>query len=721
MRAINTITRSFSPLATLAIAATLLAPAKRASAEDPKPAEQLVSIEGKVIAENGDAVSEVSVYLYLDQSKAGQTRTDADGRYSFQVPFKGPWITLVADDPAQDRQGYAHPSANLRGAAPTSIDNITLKPARHIVVKVIDSHGNPIAGATVAAPDSFRALGETFFMRTTDQNGIVQLRYLDEAMIHQIVAFKPQVGLDYYALPLASRGTQPDAPGWGQDAKLGQHLRDTVILRLTGARRLEIKSIDSAGQGVSGADFYPAVITMDGKEASLNMMRGSSLLKTTTDAFGKVVYDYLPNEFKAIAFVASPPAPYVVGDDGRERLTLDGSAPLSQVTIPLVRMVRITGHVYLPDGAPAKSVALDVVSEGRFRPLFGRRRLVAQADGSYVIVQIPFKEQFVVGVIDDHLAAPDQIIHPRPDADIVENVDFHLTDRTVIHGKVTEEPDHRPIAGEFVEIVSDADELPAGESYPSRIPFQPSATSFWRSTFTDADGNYRLCVPPGNYKLAIGIRHFDLTVTDQHEIARDVEFPHMKMAKLSGRVVDPNGQPLANMTVLLGSAEHLIHDMRDLSTTTDANGEFKIERPAAAVVLMVRGERGSKSEGGAIIPADQETVEILFGPYVEARGRVVDESGKPVATGYIDCGLETAAGYQAYTFGGRSLLADGTYILPGVIPGMEISVYYYRKAPFEDRTRRSIRLKTFTAQPGKDLDLGDTKIPKDKPSQTPAQ
>lgn len=193
MRATTTITRSFSPLATLAIAATLPTPAIRASAESPKPTEQLVSIEGKVLDEFGQPVAGVTARMFAGEKTweclESTAITDSEGRYRFSVAQERLILHVVADDLAGDRQGYAKPLVHI-GQLPATIDDIRLKPARRTIVKVVDAKGDPVDGATVLAPDSFWYLSDFPLTAKTGASGIARFRYTDDALVHKLVAFK---------------------------------------------------------------------------------------------------------------------------------------------------------------------------------------------------------------------------------------------------------------------------------------------------------------------------------------------------------------------------------------------------------------------------------------------------------------------------------------------------------------------------------------------------
>src|SRR5262249_42312100 len=154
------------PLVGLAIAAALLMPTPPARSEDPKPAEERVPIEGKVLDEAGQPVAGAKVRVFVMQTEREGTTTDSEGQYRVTVPLAppppgrvSPPISIVADDAAGDREGSAPPFSAI-GPNASVPQPITLKPVHTTIIKVLDAQDKPVEGATYAAADSRWLLGD---------------------------------------------------------------------------------------------------------------------------------------------------------------------------------------------------------------------------------------------------------------------------------------------------------------------------------------------------------------------------------------------------------------------------------------------------------------------------------------------------------------------------------------------------------------------------------
>jgi len=689
----------------LAITATLLIPTSPARSEDPKPAAELVPIEGTVLDEAGQTAAGVKVHVYLRDTEVGAPTTDADGKYSHSVAFKKQWLTLVADDESGDRQGYLFNPA-LLGPAPLTVQPIQLRSTRHTLVKVVDARGVPVAGATVTAADSKLTLGDTFFKRITDQNGIVQFRYTDDAAVHQIVAFKPGVGFDYFGLALKPSEGAPVTPGATAATEHAEALPDAIILKLTGARNLKIKATDPAGQAVAGIDFYPVEVKLDGKSTTFTT-GGSLAIGGTTDPSGTILLDWLPKQFLEIKFRGRPPDGHEIEIDGKadDMLMMTGSRPLDEVALAVVPLLKISGHVFGPDGKPIGRVRVQIQSQGRMLALQSSASSspVSKPDGSYTVL-VSRKPSYTLRITDSRWIAQYQEI-PTITGDSIENVDFKLSEGTIIHGTLTEAPDHNPVPREIVQIVSiDGAAQKIRSGAPSRSP----------------DGHFEFRVPPGRYTITSASRQIEIEVKDEREIVKDIELAAVEKVPLTGKAVDAEGQPLAGLTVE-GICTDPVDHGGTFSTLTAADGTFRLTRPKAHCMLFVLSPLGASivnasAAAAAEIGPDQKEVTLQPHTCVQARGRLVDDSGQAVKDGAIEYAFEVSTELGRYLVYRLALASDGSYTLPHVIPGAPLAIYYLKT-----NSSPSVRIKSFTAEPGQNLDLGDTPIPKGQDTKPASQ
>jgi hypothetical protein len=702
MIARNNITRLFVAF----IAATLLIPTPPAHSQDPKPAEQRVQIEGKVVDENDVPVAGVTVHVYLRDSEVGTASTDAKGNYALSIPLKREIVTIVADDQSGDRQGFLFPGLLTEN---TQLVPINLRPTRHTLIKVVDAAGNPVAGATVAAPavpvetpleQNMFFQGDTFFRRTSDQNGIVRLHYTDDNRIYQIVAFKSGVGFDYYVEP----GPAPQAAGRTVPLP-ATRLPDAIILKLTGARMLKVKATDPAGHAVPGIEFYPTEIKLDGKSTSFTTIGGSLVMGGTTDASGTILLDWLPKDFVGITFRTHHESGYETQIDGNttDILRISGSKPRDEVAFAVVPLMKISGHIFGPDGKPIGGVRIQIQSQGRplpVRPSAGSA--ASKPDGSYSVL-VSRKPSYTLRITDSRWVAQDQEI-PTTASDSIDNVDFKLSEGTIIHGTLTEAPDHNPLPREIVQIVS----------------IDGATSKIRRGAPSGPDGHFEFRVPPGRYTITSASRQLEIEVNGEREIVKDIELPAVEKVPLTGKAVDADGRPLAGLTVE-GICTDPVDHGSTFSAVTAADGTFRLTRPKAHCMLFILSPLGTSivnASAAAVAEIGPDQKEVTLQPHacVEARGRLVNDSGEPVKDGAIEYALEVSTELGRYLVSRLAPASDGSYTLPHVIPGAPMAIYYLKT-----NSSPSIPIKSFTAEPGQNLDLGDTSIPKDKPSQTTAQ
>lgn len=707
MRATKTI-----PLAILAIAATLLAPAIRASAEDPKPAEQLVPIEGKVVDEAGQPVVRAKVRLFISRAERQGTATDSAGHYKFSVSLEPPLpgrvaaaISIIADDESGDREGFAPPFAAI-GPKASAPQLITLKPIHATIIKVTDADGQPVEGATFTAPGSRYFLGDLLLTGKTDAGGIGRLRYTDDALVHKVIAFKSGVGFDYVVSPLAVIGNSRQS-AFSDGAQLGKTFPQGIPLKLRGARTLRIRSVGPDGKGVPGVAFNLEEIALKGKSHRLTL-DSCPVVYLTTDASGIVVFDWLPQNFAgAMKFGGGGTI------ESQEKLTLHANNPVDEITLPLLRQAKMSGHVYLPDGKPAPGITVISQIRGQGPPWPGRSS-ISQVDGSYSMELDPDGEPgWTVGIGGDRWAAPPQAARLNAKGDFVP-LDFKLTEGAIVRGTVTEGSQHAPVKSERVDVASDVGrpttDGSTGDDKPAPFLFR------WRVA-TDAQGRYQFRLPPGRYTLQVAgspepmergdHRRFDFEVTDEREIVKDFELPLVPTTKLTGQVLDSAGQPAASQKVSLFCIDRPDHGpMGYLTATTNGDGIFSIDRPPGSALLQIYSpDHGSGAR--AILSADQREITVQMQRSVQVRGRLLDATGQPVEEGHVYYGVNIPIGPRPSADSEAiSLAGDGSYHLEFITPGIEYNVVYTEK-----RGENPVLVTHFTAQPGQNLDLGDTPIP----------
>ncbi len=170
---------------------------------------------------------------------------------------------------------------------------------------------------------------------------------------------------------------------------------------------------------------------------------------------------------------------------------------------------------------------------------------------------------------------------------------------------------------------------------------------------------------------------------------------------LSGRVTDPDGAAVGEVTVWVRLEQHKPASKTALgddwigpvSTTTDETGEFHVTMPADGpyVVFMIHPDHPPVALDG---PVDSGTsIDFSFPPAIEHSGRVRDADGTPIAGADV-----VACAQQAPTFGADACelartdergeyaftrLAEGSYGFQAWAPGYALSVLEPGRFPLD--------------------------------------
>src|SRR5262249_39826205 len=153
---------------------------------------------------------------------------------------------------------------------------------------------------------------------STRADGTAVLRYPADAKIGQVFAFKSGVGFDYVSTLLGKRGT----------TAARKAVPDDVTLKLTGARTVRVKAVDSADRPVAGVLVFPWYVQQSGKPEEANL-GGCEAVFATTDASGVAEFDWLPRDFDhAISFLGFSPAYSYV-----DQIGIKQEAPAAELTM----------------------------------------------------------------------------------------------------------------------------------------------------------------------------------------------------------------------------------------------------------------------------------------------------------------------------------------------------------------------------------------------------
>ena len=612
------------------------------------------------------AGAEVRLNPYTFDERIGTT--GRDGRCVFQDPPGLPddRSVLVSVDGGRLVGAWRWRPFMDRGtrSAPVGIE---VRPPREVEVRVVDVHGEPVAGAEVEGVANRRVVAHA----EAGADGRARLLIpAGETSLRWIAARRRGVGLGY-----AEFGDQDHR---GTDIGVAaSELPRSVEVSLAPQTPVQIRVVDEAGAPVTAGRIY-----QPGHRH--NLAYAGRLVGERIGPDGVARFDWYPRSSPRADFGAVVP-PRGVGS------VEIGFGASDSYLLRVRRPATIRGRVTMPDGSPARDVMVQGLADAA----------VTAVDGSYEIAASPEPMQ-AVWVVDGEYAAPARMdVVPRAEAPV--EVDFRLAKGLPVRGVVTAGPDHHPEPGLTVWLVEEGVPIPEGvpkegaagdsrkeatkvkrdEAYlvkkeaPGAAP-QPRVRKTGRSVLatTDERGRYTFRVAPGTYRIAVPtLRRAEIfEVRDETGVVRDFHKDRQESRLLAGRVVDERGEPVAGARVEAMSTDGL-SATRPL--TTDGEGRFRADARPVSHWVTATSDDGLLA-GYIEAAADAEDFEVVMKPAARATGIVCDRSGEPrprqmllwerLAEGRREDG-------EAWTFTipGPSTFADdaGRFTSPPLVPGLE--------------------------------------------------
>lgn len=665
-----------------------------------------------VVDETGEPVAGATVQL-LDETVPGggagasadipPVKTDAAGvcRIPRALGVSIGTLFLVATDGSGARQGYLE--RKLRDPVEVAQPlRIVLRAAREATIRVIDQNGAAVGDATVGLQGP---QGRHLAAGRTDNGGSVRLKYPPDVVVESVFAFKAGQGFDFW-----KRFGDEDS---AEDRNLPQALK----LTMNGAQTVRIRAIDSAGQPVSGLAVYPWAIVPPGRTRR-NILINSHLVDTITDEAGVALIDWLPIDLVQVDFIIRSTK---YGRVGIPRLL---EANVRDVTIPVLRMTKISGHVKGADGKPAAGICV------RTGSTLSRGSALTGDDGAYELNVTPDRG-YVVLVVDADWAARPRGAFVRED-EPVGGIDFELTKGTVVRGTVTKSRDRSPAAKVLVTLDQSGDELLHEVYGPGAKPRSANRLQFSHSVLTDSAGRFQFRVGPGNYLLTnvyAGFRdagareQFRLTIGDEPEVTVELHAFGLETSVLAGTVVGPDGAPVNDAVVQSIDAGSMVPDSRSgpPKTSSNAAGRFEIARKAVPLWL-IGSSAGYALTGRVRVEAEQDSVTLTLAPAATVVGRLFEDES-PVEGAQLVCNA-------SFPIPGRGTLSsssqvattetapDGRFVIPGLIVGERYSMRADKARPTNAEllpegtwVSRAADLPSFKVERSGNIDMGYVKLP----------
>lgn len=208
----------------------------------------VVIITGIVQDAEGKVVAGASVFD--SDGKCSPVNTGRDGR--FTLVFKGAtvrYMMLIASSSNDELMGLWEAKELGPESLKSSVEvQIMMQPSKTVTARVADAMGQPVAGAKIAARQAY----EFIAFAESGVDGRATLRVPADARMTEVVAMKPDVGLDYFE-NVASKKWLDVKP-----------LPKEVTLILNGVSRFQLRAVDSRGKPIAGAEFAPWIIRKPG-------------------------------------------------------------------------------------------------------------------------------------------------------------------------------------------------------------------------------------------------------------------------------------------------------------------------------------------------------------------------------------------------------------------------------------------------------------------------
>ena len=484
--------------------------------------------------------------------------------------------------------------------------------------KVLSSEGKPIKGATVylftfptdaTAPTTRRDPATT----QTDDAGDYRLPHADSS-VGQVVATSSTFG-----------------PG---AAKIGNGGPSNIRLTLRTDVTLTFQTPDN-----KPAAGLPIDVARVGIPQVISNVFASWWIppqynfpwSATTDANGRCILAGLPQgDQLEIAIDDDRYAPL----DSNKRILLAASPKTQADPIHLMLASSISGKVV--DGATGKPVSGIIVQAFSGGPGYGRA--VTGDDGSYVMTRLlPATYNVEASLSDDE----QKKWTAKANEDVVANagqvatdVNLTLIPGVILTGTVIAGDDGKPVPGVRV-----------GDYGPAN-PRNRGGQAL--STTTDANGTFSLHVPPGEQYVYVMSNtpapgygrpspdNQTVTIADGSTGTVEFRLPRVLMSSITGKVVDPDGNPVAGASVFVSS--DLMPMFNRVAVTTNSDGVFqslpmqrvgrieiraKFHDLATSKAVLI-----SQSTGDIVIHLDKNALASISGRVVDPQGNGLD--GAPI-------------------------------------------------------------------------------------------
>ncbi|APW63795.1 carboxypeptidase regulatory-like domain-containing protein [Paludisphaera borealis] len=677
-----------------------------------------VEVEGTVIAQGTGAPVEKAMigsygpYRPRTGAATQSDTTDAKGRYHYRLPAGETYFYVMGPPSGFTRlpnEGSSRTVTIPEGVAKFEVPPIEVTAAVTVRGQVVDAANAPVVGANIVGmcegglcrpfggPETLTdAKGE--FRLPEGLNNVVAIGKPARLLIR----FKDGTEFEAATLPAKDGSVVVQVPVAEKSPAGVEGPRDVAPDELAGI------VVDTDGKPIEGAEadvwtWFP------GNEAK-------------TDAKGVFRLRKLDKGEKVEVVVRKP--------GYTPKLFLSQPVGKNGWVVVLGDKTYFEGTVTSPDGKPVADALIRAnngpkrVDNGMVSEIWteaksgddGRYRLYAQADVYDIQIRIPG-----VGVA--------RLPETPLSHDEARKLDIRLEPGVTFRAKVVDSITGAPVSGvrlwdwqqPGVEGRSDKDGVATiADMLPGRFNFQVDASGFtrWWSEEAVSEWNRRhIDESRGGWQRNFDHLDFDLK-TGMAAVTITLE----RGATVTGKVVDPDGKPVAGATVapaLTGTGNSLTGDTR-FSVTTDKNGGFRVVLPASGdrdynlIAHDGKYQEWRNWANGVLPPFRTKPgdaigdVEIRLTRPATVRGRVTDAQGRPVAGRDVRASAADRFENRYYDPTVKTA-SDGTYELKFIRPGeqfIQISPFWLDARQSPEGTSRAETLAV-----GASKDSVDFKVP----------
>lgn len=542
---------------------------------------------------------------------------------------------------------------------------IELESLRTLAVQVTNVQGAPVESANVV----LQAHWPHTLTGVTNAAGIATVSLPGSERIESVTAWKDHEGMDYkfYALPRDRvadvKAVRPEFP-----SDQPEHLV------LEGTRPLTLQFANTDGRELEGVSVYPWKLKKSTESHDLNLSLLIDHVLQVTDALGETSFAWFPNWQQAPITLL----PEVRGYEST-RIRIDPATDKQPFRVALNRLVPLRGQVLNVEGMPASDILIKAAGQGRSFNEF-RRTARTDSNGRYEMGLAPNQIYLLTVETGQWAAAPQTGFAVFPDSPL-EDRNFQLKSPTRVYGRLLNEQTQEPVPHERVSVYQYGKGLhempnvelpnPWNENYAVR-PFESHYAS------TNERGEFEFLLGEGEFDIQPPQqgKSQKLSIIDQPEIEIELATKILPDLNLAGLVIDQKSSaPIVGATVI-GVPRRT---WRDWQASTDEDGKFLVRRRDEAT--FVHAYNSDRSLGAIVeLGESKKSIVIELEAVGSARGRLVDETNKPVAGQKLQYGIDVPSlNDQSWTnrFGGTTVTDErGNFDLRGLVASWQYKVYF---------------------------------------------